>query len=264
MDHWCVVLARTSTADQPSLSLLNSSSSSLTIRSLAMPFEGRAKDSEVLTLFLPRDQCSGEMRDLDPGQDINVNPALAVLLASFMDNLALQLPLISAEHAHRLAPAVSSLVAACIVPCVDRHRAAAPVAALLADRALHIVHQMMASPEFGPEQLCRALAVSRSKLYRLFEKSGGITHFINRERLREAHRRLSDPIEMPYIHVIGTDVGFVDHSTFSRAFRREFGYSPREARERALAQKSATSAATLPLAASQIVSDLAHLDPSSR
>jgi AraC-like DNA-binding protein len=78
--------------------------------------------------------------------------------------------------------------------------------------------------------------VSRSKLYRLFEKHGGIAHFINCERLKEAHRRLSDPLETPSIHVVGNDVGFPDHSTFSRAFRREYGYSPSEARERALAK----------------------------
>jgi AraC-like DNA-binding protein len=77
--------------------------------------------------------------------------------------------------------------------------------------------------------------MSRSKLYRLLENDGGVAHFINRERLREAHRRLSAHREALSIHAIGNEVGFVDHSTFSRAFRREFGYSPTEARERSLA-----------------------------
>ena len=79
-----------------------------------------------------------------------------------------------------------------------------------------------------------AMAMSRSKLYRLFESSGGVAHFINRERLREAHYRLSSYRFARSIHAIGNEVGFADHSTFSRAFRREFGYSPTEARERGL------------------------------
>jgi AraC-like DNA-binding protein len=95
----------------------------------------------------------------------------------------------------------------------------------------------MASPDFGPEQLARLMAMSRSKLYRLFESTGGVAHFINRERLHEAHRRLTHR-DAPPIHVIGNEVGFADHSTFSRAFRREFGYSPTEARERSLARVS--------------------------
>jgi transcriptional regulator GlxA family with amidase domain len=37
------------------------------------------------------------------------------------------------------------------------------------------------------------------------------------------------------VHQIAEAVGFHDHSTFSRAFRREFGFSPSVARERALA-----------------------------
>ena len=81
--------------------------------------------------------------------------------------------------------------------------------------------------------------MSRSKLYRLFENNGGVAHFINRERLREAHRRLNSDRETLSIHAIGNEVGFVDHSTFSRAFRREFGCSPTEARERALARSFA-------------------------
>ncbi|MGO4388635.1 helix-turn-helix transcriptional regulator [Microvirga sp. 2YAF29] len=96
----------------------------------------------------------------------------------------------------------------------------------------------MASPDFDSEQLCRLLAVSRSKLYRILECSGGVARFINRERLRDAHRRLGDPVKIQSIHSIAQDVGFEDHSTFSRAFRREFGYSPSEAREKAMAKFS--------------------------
>lgn len=97
----------------------------------------------------------------------------------------------------------------------------------------------MAAPDFGPERLARLLAMSRSKLYRLFESTGGVAHFINRERLREAHRRLCSHRDAPSIHIIGNEVGFVDHSTFSRAFRREFGHSPSEARERSLTKLAA-------------------------
>jgi AraC-like DNA-binding protein len=235
LDYWCVVLVRSAANDEACLTLAGSSINNLSFRSLAMPFEGSASDTEVLTLFLPWDQSGDEARAFERAHDRDLDPALAALLADYMNGLALQLRHMPAEHAQRLAPVTRSLVAACVTPSVDRAEAAeAPIASHRLDRARHVVRQNMASPEFGPHRLCSLLAMSRSKLYRLFEKSGGIAHFINGERLREAHRRLSDPFDMPSIQVVANDVGFADHSTFSRAFRREFGYSPSEARERAL------------------------------
>lgn len=240
LDHWCVVLAHSCSDRQDTLSLANSRQGNLSFRSLAMPFEGQAKDTEVLTLFLPRDFCREELDDFERAHDLDIDPELGALLAGYMDNLARQLPHISPDHAHGLAAATRSLVAACIAPRAERSEAAeAPLAALLIDRARIVVRQNMASPEFGPEQLARLLAMSRSKLYRFFESMGGVAHFINRERLREAHRRLNSPRDALSIHVIGNEVGFIDHSTFSRAFRREFGYSPTEARGRGLARLSA-------------------------
>jgi AraC-like DNA-binding protein len=240
LDHWCVVLARSRSRQSNELSAATSRPDSLSFRSLALPFEGQAEDTEVLTLFLPRDFCRDELEDFEQAHDLDINPQLGALLAGYMDNLARQLPHLSAAHAQGLAAATRSLVAACIAPRVERSEAAdASLASLLIDRARLVVRQNMASPEFGPEQLARLMAMSRSKLYRLFESTGGVAHFINRERLREAHRRLSSHRDAPSIHIIGNEVGFVDHSTFSRAFRREFGHSPSEARERSLTKLSA-------------------------
>jgi len=242
VDHWCVVLAHSQFDRKDALSLVNPYQGNLSFRSLAIPFEGHAEDTEVLTLFLPRDFCREEVDDFERAHDLDIDPALGALLAGYMDNLARHLPHISPDRAQGMAAATRSLVAACIAPRAERAEAAdAPLASHLIDRARLVVRQNMASPEFGPEQLARLMAMSRSKLYRFFESTGGVAHFINRERLREAHRRLNSSRDALSIHVIGNEVGFIDHSTFSRAFRREFGYSPTEARERSLARLSTQS-----------------------
>lgn len=231
VDHWCVVLAHSSSGRQNLPSLANAPQGSLSFRSLTLPFEGRADDTEVLTLFLPRDFCRHELDDFERAHNREIAPELGVLLAGYMGNLARQLPHMSSDQAQSLGAATRSLVSACIAPRRERSEAAEiPLASLLIDRARLVVRQNMASPRFGPEQLARLMAMSRSKLYRFFESTGGVAHFINRERLHEAHRRLTALGDTLSIHVIGNEVGFIDHSTFSRAFRREFGYSPTEAR----------------------------------
>jgi AraC-like DNA-binding protein len=226
LDHWCVVLARTTAAD-------GSSYEELSFRSLALPFEGQAEDSEVITLYIPRDQSSAEEQRLDDAHGRDVSRELAPLLGGYMDGLARQLRHLTPEQAANLEIPTRALVAACITPrpfCSELARYLP--GSVLVDRARTVVRQNMSSADFGPERLARLLAMSRSKLYRLFESSGGVAHFINRERLRAAHDRLISHHSTLSIHAIGNEVGFADHSTFSRAFRREFGYSPTEARER--------------------------------
>jgi AraC-like DNA-binding protein len=210
------------------------------LRSPASAFEAPVRDGEVIALYLPCDRPSSEEQRVEAVHVVAVSRALAPLLGGYLDGLVRQLPHIAPEQAASLEMPTRALVAACIAPApVDAEPARPVLGSVLVDRARAVVRQNMASPDFGPEGLARLLAMSRSKLYRLFEQSGGVAHFINRERLHEAHRRLGAQSEALSIHAIGNEVGFVDHSTFSRAFRREFGYSPTEARERGLVQSFA-------------------------
>lgn len=236
-DHWRLELTRSRCGQRTRLTLGNRHRDADFSRARACMLDESTRDAAVLTLFLPSDfrsEGSGVPRSAG---GLAINPELSDLLAGYIDNLARQLPHIPPEHAHGLAAATRSFVAACVVPSADEQDGAgASAASLLVDRARLVVRENMACPGFGPEQLSRLMAMSRSKLYRLFESTGGVAHFINRERLREAHRRLDAPGDGLSIHVIGNQVGFSDHSTFSRAFRREFGYSPTDARERGLAR----------------------------
>jgi AraC-like DNA-binding protein len=225
LNHWSVVLTRKMTAD----GVLNED---LSLRSLTLPLEWQAQDSEVITLFLPRDRHSVDKQGLDDAPGLAVSEEFAPLLAGYMDGLVRRLPHVAPEHAAGLEAPTRALVAACVAPRAAGHGLTRrlPGTALI-DRALAVVRQNMASPDFGPEQLARLLAIS---------------HFINRERLHAAHGRLNSHVARS-IHVIGNEVGFTDHSAFSRAFRREFGYSPTEARERGCTRYAVDEAETFVL-----------------
>jgi AraC-like DNA-binding protein len=234
----CVALACSRSERGLSSTLVVAPSEALKIDSLLAPFDICASACEVLMLFLPTDYSCKDRSEWERVRRLDTTAGPGALLAGYMKQLTRQLPHIPHEQAEGLSIATRVFVNACLSPYVDQASAMAPPASVcaLVERTRLVVHQNMATPEFGPKHLVRLLGISRSKLYRLLDNVGGVASFINRERLKEAHRRLATSGYAVSIQAIGSGVGFRDHSSFSRAFRREFGYSPTEAREKALAK----------------------------
>jgi AraC-like DNA-binding protein len=68
----------------------------------------------------------------------------------------------------------------------------------------------------------------------MLEREGGVVNYIQRCRLRESFTMLCD-VSSPAIASVAEKLCFTDPSSFSRAFRREFGMRPSDARAAALA-----------------------------
>jgi AraC-like DNA-binding protein len=133
-----------------------------------------------------------------------------------------------------LAQAVCAMVTASVAPSPDRLDAARRQIDLgRLERVRVVVRKNLRSPSLGPATLCRAVGLSRSQLYRLLEDVGGVARYIQSQRLREAHAMLSGSGAAKPVSVISEELCFADASTFSRAFRREFGCSPSEVRSAA-------------------------------
>lgn len=90
----------------------------------------------------------------------------------------------------------------------------------------NILDENLEDENFGIQELCRAMAVSRTQLHNklkaLTNKSTSI--FIRSYRLQKARNLLSDT--QMSISEIAYEVGFKDPSYFSRSFAEEFGESP--------------------------------------
>jgi AraC-like DNA-binding protein len=186
---------------------------------------------DVLALEIPaRAEGTSSTARLRELIEIDATHGPGALLAHHILQLAEHIAQVPQERLESLAVATRALVEICIAPsgvqpCAEQGCASS----LLIERARLGVRRNMASVEFGPAELARLLAMSRSKLYRLLLPEGGVAHFINRERLLQARRELAAD-ETASIHAIAARVGFKDHSTFSRAFRRAFGATPTQAR----------------------------------
>ena len=100
----------------------------------------------------------------------------------------------------------------------------------IVNRVRRHIEDELGSADLSPATICKALGVSRPTLYRAFKRSGGIVRHIQRRRLEAVHVLLSDPAETRGLAELAQDFGFSSHAHFSTAFRRRFGYAPRDLR----------------------------------
>jgi AraC-like DNA-binding protein len=90
------------------------------------------------------------------------------------------------------------------------------------------VREHLADPGLRVEELARRHFVSVRRAYTLFERIGTTPGaYLREQRLLAARTMLSDPrCDRLAISSIAAAVGFLDLSTFERAFRRQYGTTP--------------------------------------
>jgi YesN/AraC family two-component response regulator len=94
------------------------------------------------------------------------------------------------------------------------------------DKVRNILETHLSDEEFGIAQLCEALGMSRSQLYRKFSAltDSTVNRFIIALRLEKAKELLSSTALN--ISEVAYDTGFKNPAYFSRAFSERFGYPP--------------------------------------
>jgi AraC-like DNA-binding protein len=126
---------------------------------------------------------------------------------------------------------------------VDRYLAA--LAALLLRTAVHrpapdlaqveqvrlrtdaIIYEQAADPNLTPATIAAQLNISLRQLYRAFSGTESPAARIRRRRLERAAEILAARSGPGHVERVALECGFASAEYFSRAFRREFGLSPR-------------------------------------
>ena len=153
------------------------------------------------------------------------------LLADYMLLLERNLPHLPSTDGPKLAAPIQAMLGACLAPSADRiAEASRHIDLTLMERVRQAVRRNLRSPSLGPDKLCREAATSRSQLYRLLESEGGVAHYIQRRRLSESYSMLCDVSKNLPVGKVAEMLCFADSSSFSRAFRREFGMSSSDVR----------------------------------
>jgi AraC-like DNA-binding protein len=182
-------------------------------------------------LLLSRDTFRDIAPLLDTATGLVLDAPLGQFLGDFLLTLLRRLQHLPDSDAPLLNVAVGKLVAACVAPSAERVEEARELISVgRMERVRQTVRAHLQSPRLGPLMLCRQVGMSRSNLYRLLDCEGGVTAYIQRQRLTEARSRLSNSRNTQSIDSMAQDLCFTDSSSFSRAFRAVFGVSPREVR----------------------------------
>jgi len=94
-------------------------------------------------------------------------------------------------------------------------------------RTDEIIYEQAADPELSPATIAAQLNISLRQLYRAFNGTESPAARIRRRRLERAAELLAARTGPGHVESVAQECGFVSAEYFSRAFRREFGLSPR-------------------------------------
>jgi AraC-like DNA-binding protein len=195
-----------------------------------------AKASGTIAIVVPRDVLREALPKVDDlhGLVLRGDTAIGSLLAEYMRSLVSRANDILLTDAPQIAHGTTTMIAACFhstAETVARARTQIEMATL--ERIRRHIADNLGSPRLGPETLCGLFRISRTQLYRLFEPLGGVAAYIQEQRLARAYIQLTNPLyNHNRIFEIAFRWGFGSEAHFSRLFRRTFGLSPSEARER--------------------------------
>jgi AraC-like DNA-binding protein len=233
IDHWYLALPHSGrTWTEVDGRVAEGRPGSVEFRSLGHPFRGRATDSGSVYLYLPRDRFARFAAILDAKNNSILTGNFATLLDDFVNGIVERLRSLTAEDLPRIVQATSDMITAGLSPSSAGGDAATTQLSNLAvmERARRYVQNNLGVADLTPDNMSRALGISRTRLFQLFEPNGGVLHYIQKRRLMAAHEALGDSKDDRRIVDIAEAYGFSSAANFSRAFSREFGYSPREAR----------------------------------
>jgi AraC-like DNA-binding protein len=154
------------------------------------------------------------------------------LTSDYIRRLATDPELCTAPNAELIALPSIELVRAVIATHLKADElAAGPLAATLQLRILEYAREHLSDLDLCAEQIAVAHYISERHLYRVLSEGGiSLADWIRTHRLEACRQELARTSAT--IEAVARRYGFSNMSSFSRAFRAEYGLSPREWRDR--------------------------------
>lgn len=244
IDHWNVGLLRSGRIwTEVSRHVTETGAGEVFFRSLSYPYRGRMTDCVAVLVFLPYELLAVDASILQGANNTLLSGSLAELLVSYIAGLETKLGNLTAGEVPRIIQTIADMVVACAASSIRSDTGQVQGSMGMMERAHRYIHLNLQSDNLTPDVICRALGISRTRLYQLFEANGGVLNYIRKRRLLQAYADLSNPADNRPISEIAEAAGFAVAANFTRAFSHEFGLSPREIRRTVATERPAVPAA---------------------
>lgn len=201
----------------------------LWITDLGCPLATEISAAANISLVLPRSLIAPLLHrpDVHHQRIIKGHEPLARILRSHMQLLLQTAPDMTEVEAHAITLPTVELAAAalngtCSEPCM--------VGVMVGMRLeiVRYVESRLACSQLTPSDIALHFGISLRKLQYMFAAEGGVAAFVQRTRLKRCRAMIIDPVLQSYsIENLASQCGFAHPPSFSRAFRRAFGMSPR-------------------------------------
>ncbi len=185
-----------------------------------------------IRLAVPREVFEAWVGDADAfaGRSLNPHPA-GVAFRTRLCTVAASIAWMSEGEAQTAIEGVLHLLGHLVDGTARRTKPAEVSQAAVVSLARAHIARRMHDPALAPQDIQRALGLSRTSLYRAFAETGGIATAIRDARLDLARRRLEAARDGKVrIASIAYACGFTDVPTFNRGFRKRFGLAPGDLR----------------------------------
>jgi len=183
------------------------------------------------TLVIPREQAKARGINLRALHGLRMPGSALSLLRSNLSDLRISAPTLTLDKVPGYRETIFDLLSVSLRAAGARVLVtpqAKNTAAFHQARALIKSH--LASPHLSIHFLCKHAGVSRSALYRLFEREGGVFAYVWKLRMEQVIQALSDPLSRQRIGDLAERWGFADASHLSREFSKRYGLTPRDFR----------------------------------
>lgn len=232
IDHWQITFLRAGqTWTAVDRSVAENRPGTVEIRSLGQPFRGRAIATESVSLIIPVDRFAARGGLPEASHHVVLGGHRAKLMIDFVSSVEGNLGQLTHEALSSVRSSLIEIVFDTVSYLVGTRGEPDPVSNVgLMTRARRFIQNNLVSEELTPDALSRELAISRTRLYELFENSGGVLKYIRERRLMAAHAMLANVADTRKIADVAATFGFDSAANFSRAFTQQFGYSPSSVR----------------------------------
>lgn len=197
---------------------------------LARPSLHVSTASRTYNLVIPRAVAAEWFPPLHDLHGLVVGEEAAAMLFSHAAQVRRALPRFSPADADRLGRVFLELISLTLADARPVQRTPVATEDALRGRAIEKIELGLGGDEIAVADLCRALGVSRRRLFDAFRADGGVQTYVMGRRLNRARAALAEIERAEPIGNIAHRLGFSDAPHLSRAFRRRYGMTPSDYR----------------------------------